>query len=477
MSEIFRRTRIIATLGPASSSVDMVGRLIEAGVDVFRLNFSHGSQEVHRDNVALIRAAAAKINRSVGIMQDLQGPKIRVARFEAGAVELVPGNAFALSCGDDSPGTAERVGLTYPDLWRDVRIDDLLLLDDGRLTLRVTDVRGQTINTNVVVGGALSDNKGINVPGADLSVQAVTEKDIDDLRLGAELGVDWVALSFVRSRDDVQLARHYLARARSETKLIAKIEKPGAVERFEEILGAVDGIMVARGDLGVEVSSEQVPLIQKRLIRQAREAGKPVITATQMLETMIQSPTPTRAEASDVANAIHDGTDAIMLSGETAVGRYAVESVQMMDRIARSMEADGEYKRALLQQRPDPQPTVADSVSVAACEMAGIVAARLIVAFTMSGGTVLRLARNRYSTPILALTPNQKTFQQLSLVWGVRPVLGEQVESQEAMIASANRHILLTGLARPGDRYVITAGVPLSVQGATNMLRVESVRS
>src|SRR5690606_13483607 len=292
------------------------------GVNVFRLNFSHGTRDVHRKTVDTIRETAARLGVTVGILQDLQGPKIRVGTFVEGSVELVEGDEFALTCDDSSPGDESRVGVTYKGLCNDVKIGDVLLLDDGRMSLEVKAVKAGVIDTVVLIGGKLSNSKGINIPGADLSLPALTDKDVEDLQFGAELDVDWVAMSFVRRRDDLLLARHYLARAGSQAKLMAKIEKPGAVDRFDEILREVDGVMVARGDLGVEMAPERVPLIQKTLIRACMDAGKPVITATQMLESMIKNPTPTRAEASDVANAIFDGTDAVMLSAETAVGDY-----------------------------------------------------------------------------------------------------------------------------------------------------------
>ncbi len=344
-----RSTKIVATLGPATNSPEMIEKLLEAGVNVFRLNFSHGEQEGHRSTVEAIRATASKFGVAVGILQDLQGPKIRVTHFADGKVTLVPGEKFTITCSDDSPGDATRVGVTYKNLVADLKVGDTLLLDDGRLELRVTSLEGANINTVVVVGGVLSNSKGINIPGAHLSLPALTDKDVQDLRFGAELDVDWVAMSFVRTRDDLLLARHYLVRAGSQAKLMAKIEKPSAVERFAEILEEVDGVMVARGDLGVEMAAERVPLIQKHLIRECMHAGKPVITATQMLESMITNPNPTRAEASDVANAIFDGTDAVMLSAETAVGAYPVEAVRMMDRIARAVETSPEYRNAMRQ--------------------------------------------------------------------------------------------------------------------------------
>ncbi len=471
-----RRTKIVATLGPASNSAATIKELITAGVNVFRLNFSHGSKDVHRANIDLIREESSRMGRAVGVLQDLQGPKIRTGVFADGEVTLEEGQDFALTCGDDSPGDADRVGVTYRNLYNDVAVGDALLLDDGRLALQITELRGETIYTRVTLGGVLSNHKGINIPGADLSIPALTDKDVEDLLYGAELKVDWVAMSFVRSRDDLLLARHYLARAGSQAKLMAKIEKPGAVERFEEILREVDGVMVARGDLGVEMPPEKVPLIQKRLIRACLEAGKPVITATQMLESMIHSPTPTRAEASDVANAIYDGTDAVMLSAETAVGDYPVEAVAMMDRIARSVESDEGYQRGMREHYPTPENTTADAVSLGACQMAFNLSAQLIVTFTSSGTTALRVSRNRPGAPILAITPNERALRQLTVAWGVVPHISNDIHTTDEMVEVATHGIMDTGLADPGGRFVITAGVPFGMRGTTNLIRVERYR-
>lgn len=471
-----RRTKIVATLGPASSDPVRMAALVQAGVNVFRLNFSHGSADVHRNNVALIRDIAAQMDSNVGILQDLQGPKIRVTRFADDRITLAVGDTFTLTCADDSPGDQQRVGVTYPGLVNDVAVGDTLLLDDGRLTLKVTRLSGQDIQTEVVVGGTLSNNKGINIPNADLSIPALTDKDVEDLKLGAELDVDWVAMSFVRSRDDLLLARHYLSKEGSNAKLMAKIEKPTAVERFAEILREVDGVMVARGDLGVEMPPEKVPQIQKLLIRACREAGKPVVTATQMLESMISSPSPTRAESSDVANAIYDGTDAVMLSAETAVGQYPVEAVRMMDRIARTVENDEHYVQSMRSQAPRPDETTADAVSLGACDMASNLGAELIVTFTSTGTTALRVARNRPAAPVLALTPSDRALRQLSVAWGVFPRLTDDIHSTDEMVEVAQRVIAERGLLDAGSRYVITAGVPFGMRGTTNMIRVERYR-
>lgn len=476
MTTRYRRTKIVATLGPASSEPDRLRELVRAGVNVFRLNFSHGSADVHRANVERVRAIAAELGKNVGVLQDLQGPKIRVGTFADKQVTLVVGAPFALTCDDATPGDAHRVGVTYAGLCHDVKPGDALLLDDGRLALKVEAVQGAVIRTVVTHGGVLSNNKGINIPDADLSIPALTDKDVVDLELGAKLGVDWVAMSFVRSRDDLLLARHYLARAGSTAKLMAKIEKPSAVERFAEILREVDGVMIARGDLGVELPPERVPLIQKRLIRACLEAGKPVVTATQMLESMIQSPTPTRAEASDVANAIYDGTDAVMLSAETAVGAYPVEAVRMMDRIARTVESDPRYVEDMRAHALTPDDTTADSVSKGACDMAFELNAGLIVTFTASGTTALRVARHRPSAPVLAITPSERAYRQLSVAWGVLPHLSEDIASTDEMVEVATQVIGERKVLEAGARYVITAGVPFGMRGTTNMIRVERYR-
>ncbi|MDL2343247.1 pyruvate kinase [Deinococcus sp. MIMF12] len=474
MKHFDRATKIVATIGPASRTPETLGRMMDAGLNVVRMNFSHGDPEDHRQTVQMVRELAAERGLTIGILQDLQGPKIRVARFRDGQVTLEAGQPFTITM-DDVEGDGERVGSTYKGLAQDVYPGLTLLLDDGNLALRVEHVRGQDIQTTVLIGGVLKNNKGINVPGADLSVPALTEKDVQDMEFGAGLGVDWVALSFVRSRDDLLLARHYLARFGSRAKLMAKIEKPQAVDRFEDILREVDGIMVARGDLGVEMRPEQVPTIQKRLIRLCREAGKPVITATQMLESMISLPRPTRAEASDVANAIYDGTDAVMLSAESAAGQYPVEAVSMMDRIAREAESSEHYE--MLQRQMIVETELAqDSIAFAACSIGEKLEAPAIVTFTSTGGAATRVAKYRPRLSILALTPNEQTRNQLALTWGVSPMLSEDPHNTDDMVRIANDELKKSGLADVGDRYVITAGVPFGVRGTTNMLRVERLR-
>ncbi|RTH23743.1 pyruvate kinase [Thermus scotoductus] len=470
----FKRTKIVATLGPASDSKEAIRALAEAGADVFRLNFSHGTHEEHRRRAAWVREVGKELGKTLAILQDLQGPKIRIGRFKEGRVELKAGQPFILTRAPVE-GDETRVSITYKGLPEDVAPGQVLLLDDGRLRLRVERIQGDEIHTVVELGGILSDSKGINVPGSDLSIPALSEKDIQDLALGAELGVDWVAVSFVRTRDDLLLARHYLARHGSRARLMAKIEKPSAVHRFEEILEEADGIMVARGDLGVEMPLEEVPIMQKRLILKAIAAGKPVITATQMLESMVQNPSPTRAEASDVANAIFDGTDAVMLSAETAAGAYPVEAVATMARIARVVESSPEFLQKLNVLRPAPTPTTQDAIAQAADDIVEAVEAKAIVVFTATGSSARRIARTRPKVPILALTPNPEVERQLALVWGVLPHLAPDPQDTDDMVRIALEKAKACGLAQVGERVVIAAGVPFGVRGTTNLIRVERV--
>lgn len=475
MRHFDRATKIVATIGPASDKPEVLGRMMDAGVNVVRLNFSHGDYDTHRRMVEMVRGLAAERDAAIGILQDLQGPKIRVGRFAEGQVALNAGDRFIITM-DDVEGDATRVSSTYKGLAGDVHTGMLLLLDDGNMALRVEHVRGNDIQTSVLIGGVLKNNKGINVPEADLSVPAMSDKDVSDMEFGASLGVDWVALSFVRSRDDLVLARHYLSRIGSRAKLMAKIEKPQAVERFEDILKEVDGIMVARGDLGVEMRTEQVPIIQKRIIQMCREAGKPVITATQMLESMVGLPRPTRAEASDVANAIYDGTDAVMLSAESASGKYPVEAVSVMDKIAREVEQSEHYHDLQRQLMIANTEQAQDAIALAACNISVKLDAPAIVAFTSTGGAAARISKNRPPVAILALTPNETVYNQLALSWGVFPMLSEDPEDTDDMVRIANDELKKSGLAEVGERYVITAGVPFGVRGTTNMLRVERLK-
>jgi len=474
-NQVQRATKIVATIGPASRNVETLGRMMDAGLNVVRMNFSHGSKEDHRETYDMVRNLAREKGVTVGILQDLQGPKIRVGTFKNGPVMLVKGEAFILTS-EVVDGDVKRATTQYAGLVQDVRPGMKLLLDDGNLELEVVRVEGQDILTTVVIGGKLSDKKGINVPEAALSVPALAAKDREDLAFGAELGVDWVALSFVRSREDMLDARAELARHGSKAKLMAKIEKPTAVERFAEILAESDGIMVARGDLGVECLPEDVPIIQKKLIRACREANKPVITATQMLESMRENPRPTRAEASDVANAIMDGTDAVMLSAESASGMYPIESVQMMDRIARATEASEQYRMELNPSHGAVRG-VSNSIADAACAMAVALEAKAIVCFTATGTSVFQVSSKRPLVPIVGTTPFELVKNQLALCWGVIPMLAPEIDSTERMAEIADGEIRQLEFVGEGDRYVIIAGLPFGQSGSTNMVRVERVKS
>ena len=471
------KTKIVATLGPASQSPEIIGQLINSGVNVFRLNFSHGTHQDHEINYNNIRKIAKEAGKVIGILLDLQGPKIRVGLFKKGKIQLSEGEVFSLSCNDDYEGDQKSVSVSYKNLYKDVKENDELLFDDGKLKVVVIDVTDKVINTKILVGGTLSNNKGINVPTADLSVAAMTKKDISDLEFGAALGVDWVALSFVRKHEDLLLARHYLNLNNSEAKLMAKIEKPGAIKNFDEILETSDGIMVARGDLGVELSPQEVPMLQKKLIRKARQAGKPVVTATQMLETMTESPVPTRAEASDVANAVFDGTDAIMLSAETAVGKYPVEAVKTMRTIANTIEHDQMYIDRMIERQMHTEENTPDAVSVAACNIASNIKAKIMVCFSSSGATALRVARNRIQTGVIAISPNIKSCQQLALSWGIHPMLSPDANNTSDMVSISEHMIHQCKAAEVGDRYVITAGVPFGSSGTTNVIRVERLKT
>lgn len=471
-----KKTKIVATLGPASNSPEKIKQLIESGVNVFRLNFSHGTHEQHKINYDYIRNSAKDMGKIIGILLDLQGPKIRVGKFKNDKINLIEGNKFYLTCATDELGNTAGVSVSYKDLYKDVVTGDELLFDDGKLKVVIENVDGQIINTRVIVGGVLSNNKGINIPTADLSVAAMTKKDIDDLEFGAKLGVDWVALSFVRKHEDLLLARHYLKLHNSDAKLMAKIEKPGAIKNFDAILATADGIMVARGDLGVELSPQEVPMLQKRLIRKSRQAGKPVVTATQMLETMTDSPVPTRAEANDVANAIFDGTDAIMLSAETAVGKYPVEAVTTMRTIANTVEKDEEYIARMLERQMHTEENTPDAVSSAACNIASNIKAKIMVCFSSSGATALRVARNRIQTNVIAISPNIRSCQQLAMSWGIHPVLSPDANNISDMVSISAMTIHQCKAADINDRYVITAGVPFGSSGTTNIIRVEKLK-
>lgn len=463
-----RNAKIVATLGPASSTEEEISSLFEAGVDVFRMNFSHGDHEGHRERYNILRGLEKKYGHAVAILLDLQGPKLRVGDFEGGSTELVAGQKYRLVA-QECLGNAEKACLPHPEVYEALEPNTNLLLDDGRLKLRVLDHGADWAETEVVIGGKLSNHKGLNVPDVVLDVSPLTEKDIKDLRFGLELGVDFIALSFVQRPEDIAEAKRWIA---GRAPVITKLEKPQALTRLSEIIDLTDGVMVARGDLGVEVPPEDVPGIQKRIIRRCRQAGKPVIVATQMLDSMVHAPTPTRAEASDVATAIYDGADAVMLSAETAVGDYAVESVSMMERIIRKVEHDRHYREMRDTERRAPEATAADAITAAARQVAETVSAAAVVTFSTTGSTTLRAARERPVVPILGLTPRLDTARQSALIWGVHSVLTEDCHTFGEMVSKAIHAAKTEGFAEPGDPIVITAGVPFGTPGATNILRI-----
>ncbi len=462
------RTKIVATLGPASSSPDRIEALFRAGVDVFRLNFSHGSHEDHKKRFDAIRALERSAKRPIGILADLQGPKLRLGTFAAGAIDLAAGDHFRLDL-DKAQGDRTRAPMPHPEIFAALAPGSDLLLDDGRVRLRVLDCGPDFAQTEVVTAGRLSDRKGVNVPGAVLPMSAMTEKDRRDLAFAVELGVDWIALSFVQRPDDVAEARRL---AGGRAAVLSKLEKPAAIERLDEIVELSDAVMVARGDLGVEMPPEDVPSLQKRILRTCRLAGKPVIVATQMLDSMIAAPAPTRAEASDVATAVYDGADAVMLSAETASGQYPVEAVAMMERIIVRVERDPLFRRILAADHAVPEATAADAITAAARQVAETVNAAAIVTFTTSGSTTLRAARERPAPPILCLTENVGTARRLALAWGVHTVVAQDVRSFDEMVERAVTVARASEFAGPGDRLVITAGVPFGTPGATNVLRI-----
>ena len=463
-----RKVRILATLGPASRTPDMIEKLWRAGADAFRVNMSHGTHADHAPVIAAIRALEAKTGRPTTILADLQGPKLRVGTFAGGKVTLEHGQHFRLDR-DPAAGDATRVCLPHKEIFDALEIGARLLLDDGKLVLRVTELADDHAITRVEVGGVLSDRKGLNVPDVVVPMAALTGKDRSDLVFALDQGVDWVALSFVQRPEDLAEARKLV---QGRASLLAKIEKPAALDRLEEIVELADAVMVARGDLGVELPPEAVPPAQKRIVETARRFGRPVVVATQMLESMIVAPTPTRAEVSDVATAIYDGADAVMLSAESAAGAWPVESVSMMDRIAMSVESDPGYAARLHFTETKADPTTADALADAARQIAMTVSARAIICFTLSGSTARRVARERPSVPLLVLTPKAETARRSGLLWGVHAVQTRDVEDFEEMVAKAKRMALRHGIAVGGERVIVMAGVPFGTPGSTNVLHV-----
>jgi pyruvate kinase len=466
-----RRAKIVCTLGPASATPERIGELIDAGMDVARLNFSHGSHEDHARMLQIVRAEADKRARGIAVLLDLQGPKIRVGRFEHGQIELKPGAAFTITTDPQVIGTEARVSTTYAGLANDVRPGDTILLDDGYLSLAVRDIHDHEVETIVVDGGVLKNNKGINLPGVEVSAPALSDKDRLDIGFALRHNVDYVALSFVRKPEDVIEAKRLLTADGIEIPVIAKIEKPQAVDRLLDIIAVCDGCMVARGDLGVELGPEKVPLIQKRIIEETNRHGKIVITATQMLESMITQVRPTRAEASDVANAVLDGTDAVMLSGETASGSHPVESVRTMVRIIREIESSAYYRLHI--EPPNVELSVyANAIARAAVEAARVMKCRTIAVLTDSGGIARLMSEYRPEAGIVALTRNDVTFRRLALIWGVTPILVDTAATTDEVIEQAEQVLIEKGLAVSGDNVVITMGVPIGAGVQTNTLKV-----
>lgn len=466
-----RNAKIIATLGPGRSSEEDIAELIEAGADVFRLNFSHGVHDDHRRRYDIIRKLESRFGRPIGILMDLQGPKLRVGEFENGSIMLEKGQPFRLEL-TDIKGNETVASLPHPEIFEALRPDMELLLDDGKIRLRVDKVGKDFAETEVITAGKLSNNKGVNVPSAILELSAMTPKDREDLQVGLEMGVDWIALSFVQRPSDIEEIKNIV---NGRAGVMAKLEKPSAIEHLHGIVELADAIMVARGDLGVELPPEDVPVQQKRIINACRIAGKPVVVATQMLESMITAPTPTRAEASDVATAIYDGADAVMLSAETAVGEYPIESITIMDRIINRVERDRLYHKMTESARSEPEATPADAISAAARQSAETISARAIVSFSSTGSTTLRIARERPSVPILGLTPNIDVARRLVLAWGVHSIRTKDVENFGDMMGKSVRIARRQEFAQPGEDIVIVAGIPFGTPGGTNIMHIAKV--
>jgi pyruvate kinase len=463
-----RFTKIVATLGPASSSRERLRALFEAGADVFRLNFSHGTPDDHRGRVDLLRAMEKEYKHPVAILMDLQGPKLRLGAVAKGPLELKKGQKLRFDM-DQAPGTARRVPLPHPEIFKAAKPGGILLIDDGKVRLRIMAHDEATIDAEVEVPGQISDRKGVNLPNLVIPMSPMTTKDHRDLTFGLSLGVDWVALSFVQHANDIAELKKLVA---GRAAVMAKLEKPLAIDHLDEIIEQSDGIMVARGDLGVEMPPEAVPPLQKRILAACRVAGRPAIVATQMLDSMVHSPTPTRAEASDVATAVYDGTDAVMLSAESASGEYPVEAVTIMDRILKSVEHDPLYRKLMDASRREPEATTADAISAAARQCAHTLSAAAIVTYTTTGSTTLRAARERPDVRILCLTPVLDTARRMALTWGVHPIRTEDAHNFADMVARAVRVARQQKIAKSGERLVITAGVPFGTPGATNILRI-----
>jgi len=466
-----RKAKIVATLGPASSSPEAIRALFDAGVDVFRFNFSHGTHADHQQRYDAVRTVERETGRPIAVLADLQGPKLRLATFAAGRVTLRPGDAFQLDM-DARPGDESRVGMPHPEVFQALQPGVELLLDDGKVRLVVESRGPDHAQTRVVIGGALSDRKGVSVVGEVLPLSAVTDKDRRDLAFALDMGADWVAFSFVQRPEDMEEARDLV---NGRAAVMAKLEKPSAIDCLPEIVGLSDSIMIARGDLGVEMPPEQVPIIQRRILRACRQAGKPVIVATQMLESMITTPTPTRAEASDVATAVYDGADAVMLSAESAAGQYPVEAVQMMDRIIREVEEDPHYRLVTEAAHPQPEASVSDAICCALRRAAGLLHISAAVTYTNSGHTSLRAARERPAAPILSMSSDPAVSRRMALVWGVHSVLIHEVQDMDEVTDCACGAAREEGFAGSSDVIAITAGTPFGVSGTTNTLKLAVV--
>ena len=463
-----RRVKIIATLGPASQDHQTIAALFDAGVDVFRINMSHGTHEDLHARVKMLRAIEKEKHRPIGILVDLQGPKLRVGEFLEGGVDLKKGDAFSLDS-DKTPGDAQRVYLPHPEILKALAPGHKILIDDGKIALHVTKASPTFAHCRVDVGGRISNRKGVSLPDTDIPVSAMTAKDRTDLEAALHAGIDWIAVSFVQRPEDIAEVKKS---ARGRALVLAKIEKPQAIARLDEIIEISDALMVARGDLGVEMPLEKVPGLQKRITRAARRMGKPVVVATQMLESMISAPVPTRAEVSDVATAVFEGADAVMLSAESAAGQYPLESVRVMNRIAEEVEQDPIYRSIINAQRASPDETGADAIAAATRDVAETLDLKAIVAWTSSGSTAFRIARERPKSPILALTPNPITARRLALVWGVHAVVTKDAHDIDDMALRGCKFANRERFASEGDRVIIVAGVPFGTPGATNMLRI-----
>lgn len=468
-----RRCKILATLGPASETREVVGKLFKAGVDVFRINMSHASHDGMRERIRMIRSLEEEYRRPIGILVDLQGPKLRVGLFAETGHQLEKGAVITFDS-DPTPGTASRVCLPHPEILQSLEVGHRVLVDDGKVSLTVTEVAKGSAKLIVTVAGRISNKKGVSLPDTTIPTSAMTPKDRADLDAALNEGVDWIAVSFVQRPEDVAEVKKI---ARGRALVLAKIEKPQAIARLAEIMEISDALMVARGDLGVEMPLEKVPGLQKRITRMARRLGKPVVVATQMLESMITSPVPTRAEVSDVATAVFEGADAVMLSAESASGAFPIEAVETMNRIAEEVERDSIYRQVITAQRTVPEATGADAIAAGARDVAETLELKAIAAWTASGSTAMRLARERPAPPVLALTPNKDAARRLCLVWGVHPVVTKDAQDVEDMAKRACKFASREGLAKEGDRIIIVAGVPFGTPGATNMMRIAFVRS